>query len=112
MDKDHIRYYTPFNETTLPHMNNNASKKKSRVWIQCPKCVGHGQIPLSPVLATTLSQVARHKEISTIDLVAKLSLKEKIEPTALNNRLVALFEMGFVDRRHQGRSWIWRALRA
>jgi hypothetical protein len=91
------------------------SKKKVRLWIECPTCSGHGEIPLPEILAKPLEVIGRHDGIDTLSLLLEYGFAyggedygEAIKPTAMNNRLVRLLEYGFVTRTRRGKLWVWR----
>ena len=82
-----------------------------RPMILCPKCTGHGQIPLSDELIDVLEILNKHPEITAMD-VHKLAKDGKwIIPSAINNRLVDLEKLQLVTREKRGKSFFWKAKR-
>lgn len=72
---------------------------------ECPHCQGQGQIPLTGVYAETLAGVRRYCARKGGHVVANRDWKQfdAPTPTALNNRLARLEEMGFVFSERFGR---------
>jgi hypothetical protein len=91
-------------------MSDTVNRKKKPTYIQCPHCLGHGEIPLADIYVDVLIVVRSHAEIETLDVLEKLD--EKINPSALCNRLYRLMELGFVTRRRHGKCWVWKAVKA
>jgi len=82
-----------------------------RPLILCPKCAGHGQIPLSDELLDILEILQRHPGITAME-VHKLAKDGKwIITSAVNNRLVDLEKFQLVTREKRGKSFFWKLKR-
>lgn len=76
-------------------------------FIACSHCSGEGWIPLTGVYAETLALLKKQKhEINGADF-ARLA---KVNPTAMNNRLVALEGYGLAEGRRYGGTRLWKAV--
>ena len=78
--------------------------------IQCPQCMGHGEIPLSASMLSTLNFVKQHhcKRGITAQEIHQ-DCKDRIGITAINNRLVFLEKAGLVRRDEKfGKNWLWK----
>ncbi len=73
-----------------------------QITIDCPRCEGHGKIPLSFYLRTTLDNIKKEGSIAE-DIAVKL----KSTPGAISNRLMDLFMLGLVNRKREGKFWVY-----
>lgn len=73
-----------------------------QITIDCPRCEGHGKIPLTFYLQCTLEKVAKEGAIAE-DIAAKL----KSTSSAISNRLVDLLLLGLVKRKREGKYWVY-----
>lgn len=62
---------------------------------------------LSDSLLRVLKLVKKHKEITAPAIHLQLVKSEDVVVTAINNRLEYLRSLGFVDRRKNGKQWIY-----
>lgn len=77
-------------------------------WIQCPSCMGHGQIPLSRSMLTTLEAVKKGYNQTAIEILERIRPMENIKISAIHNRLVFLERNGLVKRvKKVGTCWRW-----
>jgi len=73
--------------------------------VNCPCCKGAGRIELTGVYADTLALLTSHGKEAT---GAELSKVAGCKPTAMNNRLARLQDMGLVESRQYGRLRLFR----
>ena len=71
--------------------------------IPCPHCHGKGSLPLSGVYAETLKGVRRWCKAYGYLVANQAASAFDCKPTALNNRLRRLEELGFVRSEWYGR---------
>lgn len=73
--------------------------------VPCSHCAGEGWIVLTGVYADTLTLLKKQKkELSGVELAGIA----KVNPTAMNNRLVALEGYGLATGRRYGRYRLWK----
>ncbi len=78
------------------------------VQIACPTCAGCGQVPFAkahPQLARLCQRMYALAPISAVDLYQ--GTPDHCGVTNFNNRLEQLREYGFVERRKDGRRWLY-----
>lgn len=73
----------------------------------CPKCDGAGEIPLSFELWQVLRLVRKRRGITAPDVAEALDPRGEFHPSAFNNRLEILRNMGLVKRRRSGKTWFY-----
>lgn len=73
----------------------------------CPKCNGHGVLPLTVELHNTFLIVEKLKEASAAQIQAKLDTAGNFHVTAFNNRLEFLYKLGLLKREKKSRQWIY-----
>lgn len=81
--------------------------KTSTPTADCPKCKGHGVIPLSRELVNTLEAVRKLKRASAGDVAHKLDPTGIFHTTAFNNRLDFLERQGLLERHRESKQWIY-----
>lgn len=75
-------------------------------YIPCSHCSGEGHIELTGVFAETLALL--RKQTKTLN-GAQLAQIAKVNPTAMNNRLVWLEGHGLAERTRYGSKSLWKA---
>jgi DNA-binding HxlR family transcriptional regulator len=76
--------------------------------VTCPMCGGVGDVPFAKVharLARLCERMYSQPPLSAQDLHA--AAPGDVSVTAYNNRLEDLRALGFVERRKQGRRWVY-----
>lgn len=82
--------------------------KTEPILVQCSTCEGVGVVEMNGAFADTLVVLRRQKtELTGVEL-AKLM---KVNPTAMNNRLVWLESHGLAVGRKYGPARFWRAIK-
>lgn len=77
----------------------------------CPHCKGCGRVPLDPASMETLAVLSKKQFISSIEVFHKIKGAYLREPTAANNRLTKLQELGFVVSERRGKSLFWKRVK-
>ena len=72
----------------------------------CPRCGGHGRVPLVPSLLSTLALVKKHGQLTSCDLFELAPDIRGSSKTLANNRLEALRKLGWL-RRESKRGGLW-----
>ncbi len=75
--------------------------------MNCPKCNGHGKIPLTVDLHNTFLIVEKLGTASAAQIQAELDTAGNFHVTAFNNRLEFLFKLGLLKREKKSRQWIY-----
>jgi hypothetical protein len=83
------------------------SKKSNGLYTPCPRCAGSGRVELAQVLREALDAVTTIKDATAPKVRQKLDPKHKLHVTAFNNRLEDLWRLGLVERKKNGREWIY-----
>ena len=87
-----------------------------RPYIQCPQCLGHGEIPMPDGLADVLDIVRQHMKgvdngVKSDEVQAICKDSKTVKLTAINNRLTHLERLGFIKRiSKEGKWWRWEAV--
>lgn len=85
-----------------------------RQWVQCPQCLGRGEIPMPATLQDTLEIVTRSPKInaglSAYEVHCQSKDSASVKLSAINNRLVKLETLGYVTRTKKGKTFYWKAV--
>ena len=82
------------------------SKQKTKELLTtCSRCGGKGMMKLPSSMLETLAAIKGMKRITAGSLVKKMDWKGN--PTAINNRLTALFKEGFLHRNKVSKTFIY-----
>ena len=73
---------------------------------KCTRCNGTGKTPLSDEMQTLYQAFTARNELNANQ--AALLIEWKGHPTAINNRLEHLRELGLLQRRKSSKNWIYR----
>lgn len=81
-----------------------------KIWIQCPQCLGHGEVPMPSGLLDALQIVQKHGKggITAAEIHALCGDFDRVKVTAINNRLTKLQELKLVKQSEKkGKYLIW-----
>lgn len=79
---------------------------KQADYIPCSHCAGEGWIELTGIYAQTLELLRAQPVALNGSELAKIA---KVQPTAMNNRLVWLEGQGLAERNRNGKESLWKA---
>lgn len=74
------------------------------IYVACPHCKGEGLREITGVYRETLELLRRHTGITG----AALAASARCQPTAMNNRLARLEELGLVESTILGRERLYK----
>jgi hypothetical protein len=81
--------------------------KKNRIPTeQCTRCNGTGKTPLSDEMLAVYQAFTHTNELNAEQIVGGIGWKG--HPTAINNRLEHLREIGLLERRKSSKTWFYR----
>lgn len=75
--------------------------------VTCPTCKGHGNIQLSNQLSRCISAIKSLGQ-ATVHQIHRRN-REKVDITAINNRMRKLMALGFVRKVNKRRPFIFKA---
>lgn len=77
---------------------------RTKLCVTCKHCGGRGRVELAGIYAETAVLVGMNPGLNG----AQLAMVAGCEPTAMNNRLRRLEDLGIVEGQSHGRQIIWR----